>query len=358
MRDNMRIWCIIVMLIYCGITTAQKTISRKSVFYIGLWPKVSTNGKDAEYYTNNFSFNLIYANSTNEYGLGISGLIADVGNNASGIQIAGLGLNVEQMNGISVAFLNSAKIHNGIQFSICYNSSDILHGIQIGGFNFTEKTSGIQIGFSNNTNNLTNVQFGFENQAKIVSGLQIGIINFAEQNDYPIGFINIIKNGEKGVSLTFDEMRNFTVGFRSGGRVLYGIIGLGISFIESNTRNVLESGLGAHINISRSIRINTELAYSGISKWGPVTTTYGNEKPPSKPPDYEALTINRSSFRILPAFKAGKINIFAGVSINYMQSSHIENQRLFPHKHLWRNWTSVSLQQLYFGFMSGVQYCF
>ena len=131
---------------------------------------------------------------------------------------------------------------------------------------------------------------------------------------------------EKGVSLTYDEMNNFIIGFRSGGKVLYGIIGLGISFIESSTRNVLEGGLGAHINISDRFRINTELAYSGISKWGPVTVTYGDEEP--ERPDYEAFTINRTSLRILPIFKINVFNIFAGVSINYLQSSHIENQNL------------------------------
>jgi len=331
MRNCIRIWCIVALLAYCEISDAQ--IRKKSIFYFGLWPKISTNGKDAEYYTNNFSLNLIFAHSTNEYGLGISGLVTVVERNASGIQISGLSLNVEhKMNGISAAFFNSATIHNGIQISPFYNNSEDLRGIQLGGFNRTEKLSGIQAGFYNNTDNLTNVQLGFINEAKIVSGLQIGIIvNHAEQNDYPIGLINIIKNGEKGVSLTFDEMRNLTVGFRSGGRVLYGIIGFGVSFIESSTRSVLEGGFGARINFSHRFRINTELAYSGMSKWGPVTVTYGDEKPPPLPPDYEALTINRTSIRILPTFKIFNFNIFAGASVNYMQSSHIENQNLFPH---------------------------
>jgi len=343
---------IVAMLTYCEISIAQDTISKRSVLYVGLWPKISTNGKDAEYYTNNLSMNLIFAHSTNERGLGINGLVTMIEKKASGVQISGLGLGVHKMSGISIAFFNSATIHNGLQISPFLNYSDSLSGIQFGCFNRTENLSGMQAGFYNNTDSLTDIQFGYINQSNTVSGLQIGIINLAEQNDYPIGLISIIKNGEKGVSLTFDEMRNFTVGFRSGGRVLFGIIGFGYSFIESTPRFVLECGLGARVNYSHRFRINTELAYSDISK------IYGNETPQPEPPETKALTINRTSIRILPTFKIFNFNIFAGVSVNYMQSSHIENQNLFPHRYLWRNWTRDSLQQLSFGFMAGVQYCF
>jgi hypothetical protein len=192
------------MFFYCGISSAQDSVCRKSVFYVGLWPKVSSNGKDAGLYTNYFSLNLFLTHSANERILGISGLAAAIEDNASGIQISGLSLGVGHvMSGLSFAPVNIAGTHKGFQISPIYNSSDTLDGIQLGGFNHVKKLSGI-----------------------------------------------------------------------------------------------------------------------------------------------------------LPSFKAGDFNIFAGASFNYVQSSHIENQSLFPGTYVWRNWTTTFLQQLNFGFMTGVQYCF
>src|SRR5690606_15286384 len=47
---------------------------------------------------------------------------------------------------------------------------------------------------------------GLINIARRVEGVQLaGLVNIAEQSDYPIGLINIIRDGERTIGLTVDE---------------------------------------------------------------------------------------------------------------------------------------------------------
>ena len=62
---------------------------------------------------------------------------------------------------------------------------------------------------------------GVVNIAQKVSGVQFGLLNVANENDYPIGIINIIKkNREMGVALTYDFLGNYILSFRSGTNTL------------------------------------------------------------------------------------------------------------------------------------------
>jgi hypothetical protein len=69
---------------------------------------------------------------------------------------------------------------------------------------------------------------GLVNVARHVSGVQIaGVVNIADDSDCPVGLINLIKNGEKGIALTYSETGSTVVSFRSGGKITYGIVGIG-----------------------------------------------------------------------------------------------------------------------------------
>ena len=69
---------------------------------------------------------------------------------------------------------------------------------------------------------------GFMNIARKVKGVQIaGFINIADSSATPIGLINIIRNGEKSISISADETLTWLLSFRSGGKILYGIVGGG-----------------------------------------------------------------------------------------------------------------------------------
>ena len=64
--------------------------------------------------------------------------------------------------------------------------------------------------------------------ANDVKGVQwAGLLNIARNSDVPIGLINIIKNGEMGMAVTYDGIGNAVASFRSGGKYTYGILGIG-----------------------------------------------------------------------------------------------------------------------------------
>lgn len=121
-------------------------------------------------------------------------------------------------------------------------------------------------GLANTASEMTGIQFaGLVNIAKKVNGLQVaGLVNIADKSDCPIGLINIIKNGEMGVAVTYDALGSTVTTFRSGDRYTYGIIGVGYNHKTENNSLVAEGGFGAHIPVTSWFRINNELKASTI----------------------------------------------------------------------------------------------
>ena len=265
-----KIWPIVsVCLLLFAATSlfAQQDNSKKSQIHLSVWDPIGTHGKGAKEYTNTFSFNLLVGRSAAEEaftlsglgslvegdarGLQISGLVNVAGEDASGLQISGLA-NIAggSLSGLQISGLANVAGENasGLQISGLANvSGETAHGLQIAGIvNRASFVEGMQIA-------------GIYNRAKKVKGVQLGVVNIAESGDYPIGLVNLIQDGEKGIALTFDELQNLTATFRSGGRILYGIVGLGYNFKSSKPLMTFESGLGAHLNCTKNFRINTEL---------------------------------------------------------------------------------------------------
>jgi hypothetical protein len=83
-------------------------------------------------------------------------------------------------------FANVAREVTGPQFAGFSNVARNIVGSQFSGFiNTAEDVKGSQFA-------------GFINVARKVSGVQVsGFINVADSSDYPLGIINIIRNGEK-----------------------------------------------------------------------------------------------------------------------------------------------------------------
>ena len=182
---------------------------------------------------------------------------------------------------------------------------------------------------------------GLVNIAKEVNGVQFaGLVNIADKSDCPIGLINIIKNGEMGVAVTYDALGSTVATFRSGGRYTYGIIGVGYNHKTENNSLVAEGGFGAHIPVTSWFRINNELKAS----------TIGN--------DSDEPVLN-TGYSLIPSFRIGKhIELFGGVGINYMMTKDVSNSKIFPNHSLWKKTGSTKLQQLYIGYQFGVQYIF
>lgn len=231
--------------------------------HIGFIYPLSTNGTQAAEYSNKFSMHALGGLSKNEEAValyGVAGVVRDtaLGYMASGVvSIVGKAVDGCQMGGcvnyaggnvhgfqaagfINVAgsvdgaqaggFANVALTRvNGLQAAGFINTADTAQ-VQLGGFVNVASHSGVQVaGFVNKANDVDGSQIaGFINVGRKVKGVQIaGFINIADSCDYPIGLINITRNGEQALGVTVNEIGTTMATFRSGGRVLYGIIGIG-----------------------------------------------------------------------------------------------------------------------------------
>lgn len=322
---------------------------RKILYTVLMWLlcNFSLTAQDNKY-QNLPSLNLLLGISYNEPCFTFSPLCNIILNNASGVQFAGLTNHIKNSGkGVEFAGLvNTASHFKGLQFAGFTNIADHATGLQFAGLSntATKYIRGVQFaGIVNTAGDVNGIQFaGFVNIAKKVRGVQFAtLVNVADTCDCPIGIINIIRNGEKGIALTYDINGTGTgiVSFRSGGKYTYGIIGVGINHrIDGDNKIAIEAGYGVHIPVFEWFRIDNELK----------ATTIGTAE----------NSINNFSYSLLPSFIINRhYNIFAGVSINYLftQSS---NTLFDPCSQLWAKDSNNSHQELYISGQIGVQYIF
>lgn len=383
---------ILFCMVTYGTAFSKTDESKKSAFQLSFITPLGTNGLHSSQYTNKASFNILVGTSKNEEAFTFGGLSNIIMNNAKGFQLAGLSnyvgnegqggqfaglVNVNKnsfkgfqvaglvntagnMNGFQLGGLtNVSKDTRGLQLAGLVNTAGNMDGFQLGGLtNVSKDTRGFQLaGLVNSSGNvdgfqlagLTNVakdvrgfQFaGLINIAKNVKGVQFaGLVNIAENSDCPIGLVNIIKNGEMGIALTYDGIGNAMVSFRSGGKYTYGILGIGYNHKAKDNSLVTEGGFGAHIPVVSWFRINNEIKVSSIGS---------NADTP----------ILNAGYSLIPAFKIGNhCELFAGASINYMKTWDLNNSNLFPKHSLWEKSSFSTLEQIYIGYLVGVQYLF
>lgn len=384
------------LLIFVTVSSfAQTGNEKRSAFHFSFFPPLSTNGRYAAEYTNTTSLSLLVGLSQNEEVVSIAGLANIIKNNANGFQLAGLGnFAGNSGNGIMISGLANIVIndYSGFQMGGLFNTASRLYGMQIGGLgniagdvigfqmggvgNITGNLIGFQMGgLGNITGNAIGFQFGgvgniagnisgfqlgglgniagdvsgFQfggvfNYAKKVSGVQFaGLVNIAESSDYPIAILNIIKNGEYGIGVSYNELGSAMLTLRSGGRVTYGIIGIGYNHKATGNWFTTEAGFGAHINIAKWFRINNEI------KGGHICNYTGENK----------FNVNYANYSLLPAFRPIRnLEIFFGPSINYMQADNADDKSMFPKNPLWEKESATRLQQLYIGWQVGIQFIF
>lgn len=326
-------------------TVFAQDAERTSAAHVGLIYPLSTNGKSAGAYTNQFSLHAIAGLSKAETGVAISGVALLIKDHAKGVQISGVSnVILNSAQGVQVAGIANVIRHDasGVQVAGFMNFGEEAGAVQVAGFsNITSKSvRGLQLsGFLNKTENVNTQVAGFLNIAKNVKGIQLaGLINIADSSDYPIGLLNFVKNGEKSISLTIDETSTMMASFRSGGRVLYGILGVGYN-LKSDNKSLygMEAGLGAHIPVSNKFRINPEVASQTLS-------------------DFKKGDYFKSTLRILPAFKlTPQLEIFGGPALNYVDYSKGKGDGLVS-KYLWKEAKGEGLRGLYLGFNAGLHY--
>ena len=312
------------------------------------FPLSTINMKEAKSYTNAFSINLLVGISKNERSLSLSCLSNIVANDATGLQIAGISNHIGNKGyGIAVAGIaNTAGFYNGIQIGGISNfTKDSNIGLQIGGIvNYSGSAKGLMLGgISNISGDFTGFQFaGVMNVAKNVKGVQFAsIINIADDSDFPIAFINIIKNGKMGVSLSYDILNNTVLSFRSGGKYTYGILGVGYNAkVNDGSKIMAEAGYGIHIPVNHLFEINNEFKATSVG--------FSNEK-----------TCYNFAYLLAPSVTFwNHYNIFGGVSFNYLNSNYEDSNDLLPKKYLWSKDTNDNAQRMYIGYQIGLQYVF
>lgn len=258
------------------------------------------NRGDVQYFQAAGLFNFVGGNVK---GVQFAGIYNRALKSTSGFQVAGLANNTTDFtSGVQFAgLLNTGKRANAaLQIAGLANLYKKSNGINVAGLaNFARKNSNIQIaGLMNEGGTQTHFQLtALLNHARSVRGTQIGLINIADSSDYPVGIINWVKHGEKTVALETDETFFTQLNLRTGGRVLYSLLGVGYKPGNADRKYELNLGLGAHLYDSGRFNLSTELTTNLIT--GLRKGTY-----------------QRESLKILPAFKLGPhIRFFAGPSI-------------------------------------------
>ena len=344
------------------------------------FPLSSTNVKKAKEYTNGFSINLLVGISKNERSLALAGIGNIIANDATGLQIASV-FNHIGNNGYGIAVTGVSNTvmqsYKGIQIAGVANYSGSGVGMQIAGVTNINNGAniGAQISGVANINNgaamglqisgVTNINNGsfiglqlssvaniagdvkgmqlsaVMNKAKKVKGVQFAtLLNIAEESNFPIAFINIIRNGKMGVALTHDILNNKVVSLRSGGKYTYGILGFGFNNkITEGNRLVAEAGYGIHIPITEWFEINNELKATMTGLGSETSDNFGYFLSPS-------LTLLEH------------YNFFAGVSVNYFNSNSINSESILPNNSFWSKDGNDYIHRMFVGYQIGVQYVF
>lgn len=288
-----------------------------SPFQFGLTYPLSTNGTKANEYTNGASLNLLVGVSRNENNFTLAGFSNIVSGMAKGVQFAGISNHIGK-EGKGLAFAGITNItsdYRGVQFAGLVNKAEDVKGVQFAG--------------------LLNI-------AKRVNGVQFAtLINIAEESDFPIGLINLIKNGEKGIAVTYDVLGNTIVSFRSGGKYTYGILGIGFNHkTKGDDKMTTEVGYGAHIPVCKWFQVNNEIK----------ATTTGSTS------DNSSINVG---YLLAPSFRIKThYNLFGGVSLNYFTSKSVGAEALLPDHYLWKKKDNNRIQQIYIGYQVGCSYIF
>lgn len=274
-------------------------------------------------------------------GVQLAGLYNRVLNNATGVQFAGLANRTNRFTaGLQLAPLaNIDKQTAGVQLAGLVNTAVSGKGLAIAGLtNIARDSSGVQVaGLVNKSGYVSLLQAGTLNIAKKAHGIQIGLINVADTSDYAIGLINFIKNGEKSISLSTDESFFTHADFRSGGRVLYGLIGLGFQQGTEKMQFAFNIGIGAHVINYKKFSLNTEYVTSFFRDIGDK--------------QYQILSLS-----FFPGYKLNKHwTLFAGPAVKLASAD--KGYALENNGWIWsRSSTNTHVNTLFSGMTSGMMY--
>lgn len=348
-----------------------------SPYQISLTPGLSTHGFFNSQIVNKVSVNIIGGSTAgvngvefagvfnvNQYkvkGLQMAGGVNVVGGDVSGVQMAGVGnVLLRNLTGVQMAGgWNKADTTRGVQLAGVINMAKESKGGQlVGGVNYTKDTVQYQLaGVMNRARAAKAVQVaggvniaqetvgnqiaGVINKAKKVKGVQVaGLINIADSSDYPIAVFNWIKTGRKQLVVAIDESSYMGLNFKSGGRVLYSILGIGTYLDHTSYRYGVNVGLGANL-----------IEKSKFSLAAEVTQRMHMDK------DLTWKDAYRSSLHIIPSFVISQhVRMYLAPSFNYSEAVDIVDQHAKAKWDLWKSDTKANT--FHGGLTAGLVYQF
>ncbi|MEC3881110.1 hypothetical protein [Parapedobacter sp. 10938] len=208
-----------------------------NAYQISLTPRISSQGLFNSQVVNRVSLNIIGGHTAGVNGIEVGGVFNVNQRDVGYFQTAGLfNLVGGQVKGVQVAGISNIV------------AGDVL-GIQVGGV-------------SNRAGDVKGMQLsGVFNVADNVRGVQLaGLVNIADSSDYPIGLVNLVKNGGRRVGVGVAEPGMAWLTFRSGGKVMYGLVGVGYGVDGGAQQYGLETGLGAHLLTAGMFGFDAEIA--------------------------------------------------------------------------------------------------
>lgn len=225
-------------------------------FQLSLFPYVGTNHRLSNHVINHFSVNVVAGTALGLTGLEVGGFSNNIRADVRGIQLAGFANFV----GRDLRGIQAAGFSNRVR-------GDAINAIQAAGFSnrtLGNATRFIQLaGFSNRTRNLTyGIQAaGFINHARTVrNGLQIAPFNFADSsNSIPIGLWSVVrKNGYRRFEVAANETFPLNVTFRSGVRLFYNLVSVGLLPSDGIGNQVWQAGYG----VGTGVRLGRTWAFT------------------------------------------------------------------------------------------------
>lgn len=365
-----RTFCLMLVVGSCLHVRAQESVPKQQPAHIGFSYPISSNGSKAADYSNNFSLHALTGVSRDENGLAIagialivkdsvngaqfSGILNRIGKNAHGVQLAGIANTMKNSYGLAAAgvvnkasgnaemqlagITNMAFNVDGMQIAGIANLGRNIRGMQVGGIvNIADSTGNQVAGIFNRAGNVRGIQVaGIANKAAKVKGVQVaGILNIADSSDYPIGLVNIIKNGHRYISVSIDESATMLTSFRSGGRVLYGIVGLGYN-VRKDGFYAAEAGVGANLLQRGSFGLQAEVAGVGLF-------------------DFKGGDYCKSVIRVLPSWSfSPNWRVWGGPTFAHITTDMPQAAALIAHP-IWEKVKDNRIAQLAWGLVAGVQ---
>jgi hypothetical protein len=386
---------------------AQGQNDSTSRFHIGFVYPLSSNGQNAQNFSNDASFHLIGGISANENAFcfsGISsiiqhdangfifgGIINHIGGEARGVQWAGVsniikgdaeGCQFAGFNNISnhmrgcqlAGFSNISKGSvQGCQFAGFSNLvRDTIQGPQFSGFsNIAANAQSQFAGFSNVSKNSNGVQIaGFSNVSRQVKGLQLaGFSNMAKDVDGTqiAGFINIakrVKGAQIAGFINIADSSEYPIGIINIIRKGDKSVGLSIDETGTNLLSFRSGSKKLYGIISTGYNFtHPEIQYgleAGIGAHFPFNLLFrfNVETSVLTLSDFESGTFMKSSIRFFPSMRIGRnFELFGGPTFSFSNAPSKLGDKL-DISYVWSKYSNGTFYGMNVGVIGGVQYHF